>query len=197
MGLSMNHCRLGYRESMRYFQNQGQEPIQSLSSRTLDQWFSNQNLGPTIFKQMVRFTCKANESDVVDVPLLAFKYLLPSEGMPILHSWVSTLKSILCQGFEPWREAIEVKCIEGPTPFGGRIEYSKVTPVKGLGRLSMLLWSVVHTYIHCEQKLEDESYKADFLRPTLCQKITTGYVHPHYRYKSIVFGKSKITNGPT
>ena len=115
------------------------------------------------------------------MPLLALKYLLPSEGMPILHSWASTLKSILCQGYEPWREAIEVKSIKGPIPFGDKFGYSEVTPVKGLGRVSMILWSVVHTYVHCEQKLEDDSYKADFLRPTLCQKIPTGYVHPHYR----------------
>ena len=100
---------------------------------------------------------------MVEVPLLAFCYKLPADGLPILHSWYGVLKDILYRGFESWREVMEVKCVDGTIPFSQPLDYGKVHAVKGMGRISMLLWAVVHTYTHCRNSLSLED-TADLAR---------------------------------
>ena len=96
--------------------------------------------------------------------MLAFGYVVPVDGLPILTTWVSVLKDILYRGFENWREVFEVKPMNGFTfshsqPF----EFGSVQAVKGLGRLSMILWAVLHTYLHLRTTLTVEQ-KDDFYR---------------------------------
>lgn len=101
---------------------------------------------------------------VVDIPLLAFGYVVPVDGLPILTTWNSVLKDVLYRGFENWREVFEVKPMKGVTfsekqPF----DFGTVQAVKGLGRLSMILWAVLHTYLNLRDTLTKEE-KEDFCR---------------------------------
>lgn len=101
---------------------------------------------------------------MVDIPLLAFGYVVPVDGLPILTTWNSVLKDILYRGFENWREVFEVKPMNGVTfsqnqPF----DFGTVQAVKGLGRLSMILWAVLHTYLHLRETWTVEE-KEDFCR---------------------------------
>lgn len=108
--------------------------------------------------------CEAS-TDVIDVPLLAMLYKRPAEGLPILHSWVSVLKGILLSGFESWREMVEVKWVQDPAPLDQPLGYASILPVKGLGRVSMILWAVMFTYNNLDLDAMGEASKSDFLRP--------------------------------
>jgi hypothetical protein len=99
----------------------------------------------------------------MDVAVLALLYRCPAEGVPTLHSWVSTLKQILWSGFENWREVMEIKCTEDPMPCGQPMKFGTILPVKGLGRVSMILWAIIHTYKNMELS-NNEPLKQDFLR---------------------------------
>ena len=70
---------------------------------------------------------------------------------------------MLHNGFEPWREVIEVKSLVEPAPVGQPFGYGKLVPVKGLGRISMILFAVVQTY-NAKDQLLDDVWKDDFLR---------------------------------
>lgn len=102
---------------------------------------------------------------MVDIPLLACVYTYPVDGLPPLVSWIATLKDILFKGFEPWREVMEVKmAVEANDfPTGQPMAYRAVSVVKGMGRISMLLWAVVHTYINLRETMDPE-IRDDFMR---------------------------------
>ena len=110
---------------------------------------------------------EADEATVVDIPLLACVYTCPVDGLPPLVSWLSTLKDVLFKGFEPWREVMEVKMIVETNNLssvaGKPMDYKAVSVVKGMGRISMLLWAVVHTYIHLRETMDSE-IRDDFVR---------------------------------
>ncbi|CAK9095365.1 unnamed protein product [Durusdinium trenchii] len=107
----------------------------------------------------------ASSSGVVDLPVLCFLYRYPVDGMPTLHSWISVLRAILLNGFETWREVMEVKAVDDPIPLNQPLDYGKVLPVKGLGRMSMILWAIVHTYKHLADKISSGGpFTEDFLR---------------------------------
>ena len=99
----------------------------------------------------------------MDVALLTLMYQCPAEGLPTLHSWVSTLKQILWSGFENWREVMEVKYHQNQMPHGEPMGFAEIIPVKGLGRVSMILWVITYTYKHMDLD-SDELLKHDFLR---------------------------------
>lgn len=101
----------------------------------------------------------------MDLPVLCFLYRYPVDGMPTLHSWISVLRAILLNGFETWREVMEVKAVDDPIPLNQPLDYGKVLPVKGLGRMSMILWAIVHTYKHLADKISSGGpFTEDFLR---------------------------------
>ena len=101
---------------------------------------------------------------MVELPLTSFTFQRPSDGLPLLHSWLATLKAIVFEGFEPWREVLEIKVLT-PDPEGSCIKgYQAVTPVKGIGRMSAMLFALVHTYRELREKLSDPETE-DFGRP--------------------------------
>ena len=55
---------------------------------------------------------EVDTKSVVEVPLLSFIYIRPADGLPLLHHWILVLKDIIFQGFESWRETMEVKPID-------------------------------------------------------------------------------------
>ena len=50
--------------------------------------------------------------DIVDVPLLCLCFQRPVDGLPLFHSWLGNAKDIYHQGFENWREVLEVQKLE-------------------------------------------------------------------------------------
>ena len=84
------------------------------------------------------------------------------DGLPLFHSWLTTAKGIMYQGFENWREVLEVKSVAPEMPTGEPLGYFSVVPVKGMGRVSIILWVVYWTYLH-KDELDSES-KTDFIR---------------------------------
>ena len=87
---------------------------------------------------------------MVDIPLLSFNFTRPADGLPIFSGWLYNLKSIVFDGYESWRGCIEVKSRQDPTPWGTSLGFKDVQPVRGLGRMSMILWVICHTFYHRE-----------------------------------------------
>lgn len=92
---------------------------------------------------------------------MALNFQKPVDGLPIFHNWVSTAQDIFNRGFENWREIMEAKVADGAEP-GNPMNFMTVVPVKGLGRVSILLWGVMWTYLNKDSMDIDE--KEDFQR---------------------------------
>lgn len=96
------------------------------------------------------------------VPLLAFLFRTPPDGLPILEDWSSTAHSIWGLGYEAWREPLELKPTR-PDMLGCPMQFASVEATKGLGRLGVLLFSVTYTFVSFPTSLSDEEL-TDFQR---------------------------------
>jgi glycyl-tRNA synthetase alpha subunit len=75
---------------------------------------------------------------------------MPCDGLPMLEDWLTHAASIWAIGYEPWREAVEIKPTS-QTVLGQHMGFADVEPTKGVGRISMLLFTVWYSYL----KLKD------------------------------------------
>lgn len=110
---------------------------------------------------------------VVEVPLLSFIYIRPADGLPLLHHWILVLKDIIFQGFESWRETMEVKPIDQNMTWGSPLGFGMIEAVKGLGRLSMIFWCILRTYY--DRLMMTDSEKESFGRLALVAKSWAKY----------------------
>lgn len=100
---------------------------------------------------MVLCPIEASSDDVVDIPTLALNFERPVDGLPIFHSWLAVAKLIYYQGYEPLREIVEVRVHSSDdlsSVLGAPLSFKCVTPVKGLGRMSIVLFGILWTYLH-------------------------------------------------
>ena len=56
-----------------------------------------------------------------------------------------------------------MKSIVEPMPCGKPMSFASITPVKGFGKVSMILWAILHTYMNMREAMTKEM-TADFLR---------------------------------
>lgn len=101
---------------------------------------------------------------MVNIPLLSFVYVRPVDGLPLLHQWILVLKDIVFNGFESWREPFEGKLADESMAWGSPLGFGAIQPVKGLGRLSILLWCIFKTYTN--RAIMTDEAKASFGRWT-------------------------------
>jgi len=94
---------------------------------------------------------EASAKEMVDIPLLSFNFTRPADGLPIFSGWLYNLKGIVFEGYEGWRSCVEVKSQTDSTPWGCSLGFKDVQPVRGLGRMSMILWVICHTFYHREE----------------------------------------------
>lgn len=99
----------------------------------------------------------------MDIPILAFIYQLPPDGLPLLHSWLQTARDIWFRGYESWRELFETKASAAAEP-GAPYTLGSVTCVKGMGRLSIIIYGLVYTYVKMRDGMSPEA-QLDFTRP--------------------------------
>ena len=125
---------------------------------------------------------------VVQVPLLSFIYIRPADGLPLLHHWILVLKDIVFQGYESWRETLEVKPLHQNMTWGSPLGFGMIEAVKGLGRLSMIFWCILRTYY--DRLMMTDSEKDSFGRLVLVAKSWATHCR---RIPKRYFG---ITNNP-
>ena len=125
---------------------------------------------------------------VVQVPLLSFIYIRPADGLPLLHHWILVLKDIVFQGYESWRETLEVKPLDQNMTWGSPLGFGMIEAVKGLGRLSMIFWCILRTYY--DRLMMTDSEKDSFGRLVLVAKSWATHCR---RNPKIYFGN---TNNP-
>lgn len=94
------------------------------------------------------------------IPILAFKASLAPDGLPMLTDWMATSTSIWALKYEGWREPFEFKASDGPTMGGTALDFGTLEVVKGCGRMTILLFSLVYTYLHLKNQLDDEALRA-------------------------------------
>ena len=97
------------------------------------------------------------------IPVLALQYQLPVDGLPLLQDWVSNASDIYHHGFEAARESIEVR-IMGSDTWPNVLQFGSLVPVKGLGKVSILFFGIVYTYIKLRETMTDDEGQ-DFQRP--------------------------------
>eukprot|EP00435_Cladocopium_sp_Y103_P057869 s1201_g20.t1 len=93
-------------------------------------------------------------SQVVDVPLLAMSFEKPVDGLPLYHSWLGSAKDIFFQGFENWREILEVRArSSADVASHGEVPQVQVHNRKQVG-VSENVFDVLQQHLHCV-KFED------------------------------------------
>ena len=116
---------------------------------------------------------EVDTKSVVEVPLLSFIYVRPADGLPLLHHWILVLKDIIYQGFETWRETMEVKPVDQNMTWGSPLEFGMIEAAKGLGRLSMIFWCILRTYY--DRLMMTDSEKESFGRLASVAKSSAKY----------------------
>lgn len=99
----------------------------------------------------------------VQVPILAIWLSKPTDGLPLFQDWMVTAQDIFHQGYEGWRETVEVRCSDDSC-FGSPVRYGCLSPTKGVARSSILMFGVLYTFHNLKEKLSVEE-TADFVRP--------------------------------
>lgn len=98
----------------------------------------------------------------LSLSFLAITLEAPIEGLPVLTDWIRTCSDVWLNGFESWREPIEVRL--GPDgKLGEELKPAMLIPTKGRGRASMILFGVLYTYVKLCDTLSDAEQN-DFLR---------------------------------
>ena len=97
-----------------------------------------------------------SQQSVFPVPLLGFRLREPEDGFPVLQEWQVHAGSIWATGFEGWRESVEVKVWQD-SALGKPLEFGSLGPAKGFGRLSILYFAVLHTYLELKQSWDEET----------------------------------------
>ena len=100
-------------------------------------------------------------TEVIDVPILAFGFKEAVDGLPLFHHWLSTAKGLFIEGYEALRELPEVTPVD-ETLMGNYMDLHTVFTVKGIGRMSIILFGITWTYLN-KDALDSET-KTDFLR---------------------------------
>ena len=103
------------------------------------------------------------------LPVLSLHFRTPSDGLPLLQSWLETAHDIFTSGFEGWREPIEVVCRE-TSQLGHEVKFAAVLPTKGLGRVSILLFGILYTFLELKDKVTSDELRNDFKRHPRDQK---------------------------
>lgn len=93
---------------------------------------------------------------VAKVPLLSISLTKPSDGLPLYQSWVNVASDVYYSGYESWRGVIEVKAFESP---GSQLDFHSLQATKGLGRLSVIYFGILRTYLKHQHDLTDEQIK--------------------------------------
>ena len=137
---------------------------------------------PMMYRNLVeRLLSEAASDELVSIPLLAFLYTRPVDGLPLLHSWLATGKDIWFRGYESWREIVEVQPAaesDPDTPYS----FGSVGLVKGMGRISMLLFGLLWTYLKLRDSMTEEM-QIDFIRHSpalpLIKRVALGSLRFH------------------
>lgn len=91
------------------------------------------------------------------MPLTALWYTKPADGIPLYPTWRNLASDIFGAGYEPLREPMEVRIRLSTSEFGS------LQCTKGLGRLSVILYGALWTFLHKDSLSED--VQKDFARP--------------------------------
>ena len=95
-------------------------------------------------------------------------YQRPSDGLPLLHDWTSNALDIYSNGFENFRESVEIRFTGDSLP--DRFGYGDAIPVKGLGKISILFFGLLFTYMKLRESLTPEE-TMDFRRPWRVKRV--------------------------
>lgn len=88
------------------------------------------------------------------LPVMALRYVRPSDGLPLLQDWISNSLDIFSNGFESARETIEIKPAGESWPVSA-LEFGGAVVCKGLGKTSIVFFGLLWTYIRLRENLSE------------------------------------------
>ena len=98
----------------------------------------------------------------VKAPVLALWLSKPSDGWPLYQDWLVTAHDIFHQGYEGWRETVEVKCDD--SHLGKAVQFGCLHPTQGIGSSSILVFGLLFTFHNLRDSMTEQE-TADFVRP--------------------------------
>lgn len=101
---------------------------------------------------------------LVQVPLLAVWYQRPCDGLPPLQNWINTASDVLHGGFESAREPIECK-LRTHLAAGSPLQLGCLQATKGVGRLAVLYFGVLWTFLNLKVDAMKPEEIEDLQRP--------------------------------
>eukprot|EP00435_Cladocopium_sp_Y103_P022370 s2929_g5.t1 len=90
-----------------------------------------------------------------EVLLTAFTFKAPWDGLPCLKDWGTHATNIWSQGYESWRENIEIRPV-GAELLGQPMDFGTIEACKGSGRMSILLFTVLYNFLEMKRKMTQE-----------------------------------------
>ena len=98
---------------------------------------------------------------------------MPLTGF-LLREWQVHATSIWSTGFESWRENVEIKAWDDSC-LGKALSFGAVGPAKGYGRLSILYFAAIYTYLEVQSSWDPDT-EAEFKKPLGCTKHLWGFL---------------------
>jgi len=89
---------------------------------------------------------------------------MPADGVPLFPAWRNVATGIFWAGFDPLREPMECKIRATTSDHGG------LQCTKGLGRLSMIYFGALYTFLNKDDDSMTDAVKEDFVRCMCCLK---------------------------
>ncbi|CAE7697005.1 unnamed protein product [Symbiodinium sp. CCMP2592] len=118
--------------------------LATLNYDALHTWLQQMSDGAVMHPSSVNMPADKT-STVFQTPILSFGYKKPTDGWPILGDWVGHATSIYTNGYESWRETVELKVVSDAS-LGQPMSWGCVLPAKGFGRISVLLFGIIYSY---------------------------------------------------
>ena len=149
------------------------DPAPKPSDYTFPDWCCQNVVCSPLVQQLSKMTPLFQDQNRIPfpAPCLAFSMKMPPDGLPVFDDWLLHASSIWAVGFEPWRESIEVKPLREDL-VGNDLDFGVLEPTKGLGRVSMLLFTVFYSYLKLKDILVDGSPEKTEFRQYLGQNQT-------------------------
>ena len=87
---------------------------------------------------------------------------MPADGVPPVPAWRNVATGIFWAGFDPLREPMECKIRASASEHGG------LQCTKGLGRLSVIYFGALYTFLNKDNDSMTDAVKEDFARCMCC-----------------------------
>lgn len=105
------------------------------------------------FAEVVKHDAEASSSmQTLKPSILALWLERPPDGLPLFQDWFTIAHDIYHQGFEGWRETIEVALVDEDI-LGKPATFGCLVPTKGMSRSFVLMFGVMYSFLKMKEDM--------------------------------------------